>query len=98
MSAFNGSGLLEGTATAGQEAQRPFTLNLKGRAVPANVLQNWGWPALPLSGSSNSAAAEGLAQRGRTVAYQRRRQFVGDDGYAVAAADDAWRAGAVMIA
>jgi AsmA family. len=53
MSAFNGSGLLEGTATAGQEAQRPFTLNLKGQAVPANVLQNWGWPALPLSGSSN---------------------------------------------
>ncbi|ORM68227.1 AsmA family protein [Pantoea rwandensis] len=53
MSAFNGSGLLEGTANVGQDAQRPLTLNLKGQAVPANALQNWGWPALPLSGNSN---------------------------------------------
>ncbi|NIF02997.1 AsmA family protein [Pantoea sp. Acro-805] len=53
MSAFNGSGLLEGTASVGQDAQRPLTLNLKGQAVPANALQNWGWPALPLSGNSN---------------------------------------------
>lgn len=53
MSAFNGNGLLEGTASIGQDAQRPLTLNLKGQAVPANVLQNWGWPALPLSGNSN---------------------------------------------
>lgn len=53
LSAFNGSGLLEGSATVGQDAQRPLTLNLKGQAVPANVLQNWGWPALPLSGNSN---------------------------------------------
>ncbi|ORM74627.1 hypothetical protein HA48_03775 [Pantoea wallisii] len=53
MSAFNGNGLLEGTATVGQDAQRPLTLNLKGQAVPANVLENWGWPALPLSGNSN---------------------------------------------
>ena len=53
MSAFNGSGLLEGTASVGQDAQRALTLNLKGQAVPANVLQNWGWPALPLSGNSN---------------------------------------------
>ncbi|MCA1179684.1 MULTISPECIES: AsmA family protein [unclassified Pantoea] len=53
MSAFNGNGLLEGTASVGQDAQRPLTLNLKGQAVPANVLQNWGWPALPLSGNSN---------------------------------------------
>lgn len=53
MSAFNGNGLLEGTASVGQDAQRPLTLNLKGQAVPANVLQNWGWPVLPLSGNSN---------------------------------------------
>lgn len=53
MSAFNGSGLLEGTASIGQDAQRPLTLDLKGQAVPANVLQNWGWPTLPLSGNSN---------------------------------------------
>lgn len=53
MSAFNGNGLLEGTATVGQTPQRPLTLNLKGQAVPANVLENWGWPALPLNGNSN---------------------------------------------
>ena len=53
MSAFNGNGLLEGTASVGQDAQRSLALNLKGQAVPANVLQNWGWPALPLSGNSN---------------------------------------------
>ena len=53
MSAFNGNGLLEGTANVGQDLQRPLTLNLKGQAVPANTLQNWGWPALPLSGNSN---------------------------------------------
>lgn len=53
MSAFVGKGLLEGTASVGQDAQRPVTLNLKGQAVPANVLENWGWPALPVSGNSN---------------------------------------------
>lgn len=53
LSAFNGSGLLEGSATVGQDAQRPLTLNLKGQAVPANVLGNWGWPTLQLSGNSN---------------------------------------------
>ncbi|XXN63258.1 AsmA family protein [Enterobacter ludwigii] len=52
MSAFNGSGLLEGTATVGQDVPRPLTLNLKGQAVPANVLGNWGWPT-QLSGNSN---------------------------------------------
>ena len=53
LSAFNGSGLLEGSATVGQDAQRPLTLNLKGQAVPTNVLGNWGWPTLQLSGNSN---------------------------------------------
>ncbi|HBZ16843.1 MAG TPA: AsmA family protein [Pantoea sp.] len=52
LSAFNGSGLLEGTATVGQDVQRPLTLNLKGQAVPANVLGNWRWPT-QLSGNSN---------------------------------------------
>lgn len=53
MSAFNNKGLLEGTAAVGQQADRPLTLNLTGRAVPVNVLQNWGWPALSLTGDSN---------------------------------------------
>ncbi|HAB73415.1 MAG TPA: hypothetical protein DCE46_04500 [Pantoea sp.] len=30
-----------------------MTLTLKGQAVPAGMLQNWGWPALPASGPSN---------------------------------------------
>ncbi|ADU71225.1 AsmA family protein [Pantoea sp. At-9b] len=53
LSAFNGSGLLEGTATVDQQPQRALTLHLKGQSVPANILQNWGWPALPLTGNSN---------------------------------------------
>jgi len=53
LSAFSGKGLLEGTATIGQQADRPVSLNLTGRGVPVNVLQNWGWPALPLQGDSN---------------------------------------------
>jgi hypothetical protein len=28
-------------------------VNLTGRAVPANELQNWGWPSLPLQGNVN---------------------------------------------
>lgn len=53
LSAFNGGGLLEGTATIDQQPQRALTLHLKGQSVPANILQNWGWPALPLNGNSN---------------------------------------------
>jgi hypothetical protein len=53
LSAFSNKGLLEGTATVGQQPARPLTLQLTGRAVPVNVLQNWGWPALPLTGDSN---------------------------------------------
>jgi len=53
LSAFSGKGLLEGRATVGQQPERPLTLQLTGRAVPVNVLQNWGWPVLPLTGDSN---------------------------------------------
>lgn len=53
MSAFSGNGLLEGTAILGQQPARPLQLNLKGQAVPVNILHNWGWPTLPLNGSSN---------------------------------------------
>lgn len=53
LSAFSGNGLLEGSASVGQQADRPVALTLKGQAVPANVMQNWGWPALPASGASN---------------------------------------------
>jgi len=53
LSAFSGSGLLEGSASVGQQPDRPVALSLKGQAVPASVLQNWGWPTLPASGPSN---------------------------------------------
>lgn len=53
MSAFSGNGLLEGSASVGQQPDRPVALTLKGQAVPAGILQNWGWPALPASGPSN---------------------------------------------
>jgi len=53
LSAFSGGGMLEGSASVGQQPDRPLTLNLKGQAVPASVLQSWGWPALPASGASN---------------------------------------------
>ncbi|WP_312240787.1 AsmA family protein [Pantoea sp.] len=53
LSAFSGNGLLEGTATLGQQPARPLQLDLKGQAVPVNVLHNWGWPTLPLNGDSN---------------------------------------------
>lgn len=47
--AVSGSGLLEGTATVGQQIDRPLALALKGQAVSASVLQNWGWPTIPAS-------------------------------------------------
>lgn len=53
MSAFSGNGLLEGSASVGQQPDRPVALTLKGQAVPAGILQNWGWPELPASGPSN---------------------------------------------
>lgn len=52
MSAFVGKGMLEGTATLDQTPARHLSLTLNGRAVPADVLQNWGWPAPPLTGEA----------------------------------------------
>ncbi|EIC82674.1 AsmA family protein [Serratia sp. M24T3] len=53
LSAYTKEGLLEATATVSQQPQRNFTVNLNGRAVPANELQNWGWPQIPLQGNVN---------------------------------------------
>ncbi|MDU4091833.1 MAG: AsmA family protein [Pantoea sp.] len=52
MSAFAEKGMLEGLATLDQTPARQLSLTLNGRAIPANVLQNWGWPALPLTGEA----------------------------------------------
>ena len=46
-------GILEATATVSQLPQRQTTVSLNGRGVPLNVLQQWGWPALPIAGDGN---------------------------------------------
>lgn len=53
LSAFTGKGMLEATAVVGQTPERSVNLSLNGRGVPVNVLQEWGWPALPISGDGN---------------------------------------------
>ncbi|ENT6842840.1 AsmA family protein [Enterobacter kobei] len=53
LSAFNEKGILEATATVSQLPQRQTTVSLNGRGVPLNVLQQWGWPALPVTGDGN---------------------------------------------
>lgn len=53
LNAFTKEGLLQATATVSQRPLRDFTVSLNGRAVPANELQNWGWPEIPLQGNVN---------------------------------------------
>ncbi|ENO1080365.1 MULTISPECIES: AsmA family protein [Enterobacter] len=53
LSAFTEKGILEATATVSQLPQRHTTVSLNGRGVPLNVLQQWGWPALPITGDGN---------------------------------------------
>lgn len=53
LSAFTKEGLLEATATIDQTPGRALSLALTGRSVDLNILQNWGWPALPLQGLGN---------------------------------------------
>ncbi len=53
LSAFTEKGILEAKASVSQTPVRQTTLNLTGRGVPLNVLQQWGWPALPVTGDGN---------------------------------------------
>ncbi|EAN0221909.1 AsmA family protein [Salmonella enterica] len=53
LSAFTGKGILEATASVSQLPQRQTQINLNGRGVPMDVLQQWGWPALPIAGDGN---------------------------------------------
>ncbi|MBC1185783.1 AsmA family protein [Kluyvera sichuanensis] len=53
LSAFTEKGILEATATVAQQPQRQTRVTLNGRGVPLNVLQQWGWPAPPISGDGN---------------------------------------------
>lgn len=63
LSAFTEKGLLEATASVSQLPQRQAQVSLNGRGVPVNVLQPWGWPALPISGDGNiQLTASGTVQ------------------------------------
>ena len=53
LSAFTEKGILEATATVAQQPQRQTRVTLNGRGVPLNVLQQWGWPPLPITGDGN---------------------------------------------
>ncbi|EBZ2912852.1 AsmA family protein [Salmonella enterica subsp. enterica serovar Mesbit] len=53
LSAFTGKGILEATASVSQLPERQTQISLNGRGVPMDVLQQWGWPALPIAGDGN---------------------------------------------
>ncbi|HBZ8836172.1 TPA: AsmA family protein [Citrobacter farmeri] len=53
LSAFTERGILEATASVSQLPPRQTQVSLNGRGVPVNVLQQWGWPALPIAGDGN---------------------------------------------
>lgn len=53
LSAFTGKGILEATASVSQLPQRQTQISLSGRGVPMDVLQQWGWPTLPIAGDGN---------------------------------------------
>lgn len=53
LSAFTEKGILEAKASVSQTPVRQTTINLTGRGVPLNVIQQWGWPALLVTGDGN---------------------------------------------
>lgn len=65
LSAYTEKGMLEATASVSQLPQRQVTVSLSGRGVPLNILQAWGWPALPVDGDGNiQLQASGSVQDG----------------------------------
>lgn len=63
LSAFTERGILEATASVSQLPPRQTQVSLNGRGVPVNVLQPWGWPALPIAGDGNiQLTANGTVQ------------------------------------
>ncbi|MGL5698378.1 MAG: AsmA family protein [Kluyvera sp.] len=53
LSAFTEKGILEATATVSQPPQRAVSVSLNGRGIPLDILSQWGWPALPITGDGN---------------------------------------------
>lgn len=63
LSAFTERGILEATASVSQLPPRQTQVSLNGRGVPVNVLQQWGWPVLPIAGDGNiQLTASGTVQ------------------------------------
>lgn len=63
LSAFTERGILEAAASVSQLPPRQTQVSLNGRGVPVNVLQQWGWPALPIAGDGNiQLTASGTVQ------------------------------------
>jgi AsmA family. len=63
LSAFTEKGILEATATVSQLPPRQTTVSLNGRGVPLNIINQWGWPALPVTGDGNiQLTASGIVQ------------------------------------
>ncbi|MCG8709615.1 AsmA family protein [Brenneria sp. 4F2] len=54
LSAFTQNGLLEAKATIAQSPSRDFSVTMNGRAVPADILTRWGWPAQALTSSGDT--------------------------------------------
>ena len=54
LSAFTERGLLEATATVSQLPARQTSLSLNARGVPLDVMQRWGWPAIPPTDDGNT--------------------------------------------
>ncbi|MFV0549413.1 MAG: AsmA family protein [Limnobaculum xujianqingii] len=55
ISAFTKEGLIEANATLSQQPERALSLTLNGRSVPVDILQSWGWQAIPLQGNGTIA-------------------------------------------
>ncbi|UJD92844.1 AsmA family protein [Lelliottia amnigena] len=53
LSAFTEKGILEATAAVSQLPPRQTTVSLNGRGIPFKILQQWGWPELPIAGDGN---------------------------------------------
>lgn len=63
LSAFTERGILEATASVSQLPPRQTQVSLNGRGVPVNVLQEWGWPVLPIADDGNiQLTASGTVQ------------------------------------
>jgi len=53
LSAFTEKGIIEASGAVSQLPQRQTAINLNGRGVPLDLLQQWGWPVLPIGGDGN---------------------------------------------